>query len=90
MTVGDIMVSGSNTYDVVGSRLLSSYLFTRGTQETRATALHHVYTVAHLRQLLTDGGFTDIEQHGSPDGEPFEVGTGRLLLTAHRSDNQSS
>jgi SAM-dependent methyltransferase len=90
MTVGDITVSGSNTYDVVGSRLLSSYVFTRGTQETRVTALHHVYTTAHLRQLLTDGGFTDIEQHGGPDGEPFEVGTGRLLLTAHRSDNQSS
>jgi SAM-dependent methyltransferase len=84
MTVGDIEVSGANTYDVVGSRLLSSYVFTRGAQETRVTAIHHVYTVAHLRQLLTDGGFTGIEQHGGPDGEPFEVGTGRLLLTARR------
>jgi cyclopropane fatty-acyl-phospholipid synthase-like methyltransferase len=84
MTVGDITVSGSNTYDVANSRLLSSYVFTRGTQQTRVTALHHVYTVAHLRRLLADGGFTDLEQYGGPEGEPFEVGTGRLLLTARR------
>ena len=51
----------------------------------QVTALHHVYTVAHLRRLLAAGGFTDIERYGGPDGEPFEVGTGRLLLTARRS-----
>lgn len=84
MTVGDITVSGSNTYDIANSRLQSSYVFTRGTQEVKVTALHHVYTVAHLRRLLVDGGFTDLEQYSGPDGEPFEVGTGRLLLTAHR------
>jgi len=90
MTVGDITVSGSNTYDVAGSRLLSSYVFNRGGQETRVTALHHLYTVAHLRQLLAEGGFTDVEQYGGLDGEPFEVGTGRLLLTAHRADRPSA
>lgn len=84
MTVGDITVSGSNTYDVAASRLLSSYVFTRGEQQVSVTALHHVYTVAHLRHLLLDRGFTDIEQYGGPGGEPFEVGNGRLLLTAHR------
>jgi cyclopropane fatty-acyl-phospholipid synthase-like methyltransferase len=84
ITVGDIKVTGSNTYDVAGSRLLSTYVFSRGAQQVTATALHHVYTVAHLRRLLVDGGFAGIEQHGGPDGEPFEVGAGRLLLTAHR------
>jgi SAM-dependent methyltransferase len=86
MTVGDITVTGSNTYDVAGSRLLSSYVFTRGAQQVKVTALHHVYTVAHLRQLLVDGGFADIKQYGGPNSEPFEVGTGRLLLTARRND----
>ncbi|HEX2805181.1 MAG TPA: hypothetical protein VHN80_03315 [Kineosporiaceae bacterium] len=82
MIVGDITATGSNTYDIANSSLLSSYVFTRGTQQVHVTALHHVYTVAHLRQLLADGGFTDIEQYGGPDGEPFKVGAGRLLLTA--------
>ena len=84
LTVGDIIVSGFNRYDVAGSRLLSRYVFTRGAQEVEVTALHHVYTVAHLRQLLADGGFTNIDLCGGPNGEPFEVGTGRLLLTARR------
>lgn len=87
MTGGDITVAASSTYDVAGSRLLSSYVFTRGTQEVKLTAVHHVYTVAHLRQLLVDGGFTDIEHCGGPDGKPFEVGTGRLLLTARRASS---
>jgi cyclopropane fatty-acyl-phospholipid synthase-like methyltransferase len=84
MVVGDITVTGSNTYDVAGSRLISRYVFTRGAERVAVTALHHVYTVAHLRSLLADGGFTDVEQYGGPDGEPFEVGGGRLLLTARR------
>jgi cyclopropane fatty-acyl-phospholipid synthase-like methyltransferase len=84
MVVGDITVTGSNTYDVSGSRLISRYVFTRGAERVAVTALHHVYTVAHLRSLLANGGFTDVEQYGGPDGEPFEVGSGRLLLTARR------
>jgi hypothetical protein len=43
--------------------------------------------VAHLRQLLVDGGFADVNQYGGPNSEPFEVGTGRLLLTARRNDH---
>ncbi len=82
---GDITVSGSNRYDVANSRLVSSYVFTRGGTQVSVTALHHVYTLAHLRQLLTGAGFVDIEHHGGPNGEPFEPGAGRLLLTAHRS-----
>jgi cyclopropane fatty-acyl-phospholipid synthase-like methyltransferase len=83
-TVGDITVSGSNRYDVANSRLVSGYVFTRGSTQVTVTALHHVYTLAHLRQLLTDAGFVDIEHHGGPDEEPFELGAGRLLLTARR------
>jgi cyclopropane fatty-acyl-phospholipid synthase-like methyltransferase len=88
MTVGDIAVSGSNTYEVASSRLLSRYIFTRGEQQVDVTALHHVYTVAHLRRLLADAGFVDIELHRGPDGAPFAVGDGRLLLTARRASPQ--
>lgn len=81
---GDITVTGSNTYDVAGSRLLSSYEFRRGAEEVRVTAIHHVYTSAHLGHLLVDAGFTDVRRYGDPDGGPFDVGSGRLLLTARR------
>ncbi len=85
MTFGDIVASGSNTYDVAGGRLLSEYVFTRGAEQKRVTAIHHVYTVAHLGRLLTDGGFADIERYAGPGGEPFALGCGRLLLTARRA-----
>ncbi len=84
MTAGDIHASGSNVYDVAGSRLVSHYVFTRGAERVEATALHHVHTVARLRAVLADGGFGDVELHSDPDGTPFRLGDGRLLLTARR------
>ena len=49
------------------------------------TAIHHLYTCAHLAQLLSDAGFTDIGFHGGTDGEPYELRSPRLLLTARRA-----
>ncbi len=49
------------------------------------TAIHHLYTCAHLSELLSDAGFTDIGFHGGIDGEPYELGSPRLLLTAGRA-----
>lgn len=88
MRTGDITLVATTEYDVAASHMLSRYHFTRGAQELRATAIHHVYTSTHLGHLLTEAGFTDIERYGTPDGGPFELGTGRLLLTARRAGNQ--
>lgn len=85
MVTGDITVTGSNDYDVAGSRLLSRYVFTRGEQVERVTALHHVFTSAHLGELLVEGGFTDVARYGGPDGAPFGLGSARLLITARRA-----
>ena len=82
MRTGDITVNATTEYDIAGSRLISGYHFIRGAEETRVTAIHHLYTCAHLRQLLTDAGFIDITVHGGTDGEPYELGSPRLLITA--------
>jgi SAM-dependent methyltransferase len=82
MRTGDITVDGTTEYDIARSRLISGYRFSRGSQLVEVTAIHHLYTVAHLGQLLTDAGFTDIERFGGIAGEPFVIGSGRLLLTA--------
>ncbi|MEU4539324.1 class I SAM-dependent methyltransferase [Streptosporangium sp. NPDC023825] len=86
MRTGDITVTATTGYDVARSRLISGYRFTRGAEELEVTAIHHVYTSAHLGQILTDGGFTGVERFGGPDGSPFEIGAGRLLLTARRAE----
>ena len=85
MQTGDITVQATTEYDVAGSRLISGYHFIRGSQETRVTAIHHLYTCAHLAQLLSDAGFTDVALHGGTDGEPYELGSPRLLVTARRA-----
>ncbi len=84
MRTGDITVEMSTEYDVAASRLVSRYRFTRGAERLTATALHHVYTSAHLGELLTDGGFADVQRYAGPDGAPYELGAGRLLLVARR------
>ena len=86
MRTGDITVEATTEYDVAGSRLLSRYHFTRGSEELKVIAIHHVHTSAHLGQLLTEAGFTDIRLYGGPDGAPYELGAGRLLLTAGRAE----
>ncbi|QFZ24564.1 class I SAM-dependent methyltransferase [Saccharothrix syringae] len=85
MTTGDITVLATGEYDVPGSRVLSRYRFTRGGEELDVTAIHHVYTVAQVVDLLSGNGFTDVELFGGPGGEPYGVGAGRLLLTARRT-----
>ncbi|MDQ2588071.1 class I SAM-dependent methyltransferase [Saccharothrix yanglingensis] len=85
MRTGDITVLATSEYDVVGSRILSRYRFTRDGQELDATAVHHVHTVAQVVDLLAATGFADVELFGGTGGEPHGIGSGRLLLTARRT-----
>jgi hypothetical protein len=41
-------------------------------------------TCGQLTGLLRSAGFTDIALFGGPDGRPYELGSPRLMLTAHR------
>jgi SAM-dependent methyltransferase len=84
MRTGDITVDALGEYDVAASRLLSRYTFRRGAEELTATAVHHVYTTGHLAELLDEVGFTVVGRFADPDGTPFTVGAGRLLLVAER------
>ncbi|MET7398871.1 class I SAM-dependent methyltransferase [Dactylosporangium sp. NPDC005572] len=84
MRTGDIEVEAVTSYDVTASRLLTTYTFRRGDERHTATAVHHVYTVGHLAELLAEGGFTVRERCAGPDGAPFTVGSGRLMLVAER------
>ncbi|MFI6513072.1 SAM-dependent methyltransferase [Streptosporangium sp. NPDC050855] len=85
MEAGGIVVTTTTGYDAARSVLLSRYHFRRGAEEFESTALHHVYTSAHLGGLLTEGGFVDVGLFGGPDDAPFGIGSGRLLLTARRA-----
>jgi SAM-dependent methyltransferase len=85
MHAGDISVEASAQYDVLGSRLLSHYRFQQRDAVVEATALHHVYTCAHLIALLEAAGFADVRCYDGLSGEQFRLGAGRLVVTAVRS-----
>jgi len=86
MSAGGIDVLASREYDVLTSRLITTYEFSRGTERVRVSAPYYLYTNAHLTALLTEAGFTDIERFGTVDGQPFTFGDRRMLLVARRAE----
>ncbi|GAA1589354.1 hypothetical protein GCM10009789_48760 [Kribbella sancticallisti] len=85
MSVGDITMEARREYDVLRSRAFSHYRFSRGDEAVDVTAVHYVLTCAQIAALLTEAGFVELEFFGGPDDTQYEVGSGRLLVTARRS-----
>lgn len=82
--LGDLLVLSENHYDPWESRLNIDYTFVRdGTIETRPTA-SYVFTAAELRRMLESAGFAVLAFHGSVMGEPYQLASPRLVITAQR------
>lgn len=84
MQVGDISASGSSTYDVERSRLVTAYEFARGDEVFRRSMAYFVYTSGHLGLLLEEAGFTDVGRWADAEGTPFTLGAHRMWVTARR------
>jgi SAM-dependent methyltransferase len=82
--LGDLMILSENRYDPWESRLNIDYTFVRGsTVETRPTG-SYVFTAAELRRSLEAAGFEALAFYGSVTGEPYQLGSPRLLIVASR------
>lgn len=82
--VDDILLLIESRYHAAESRLDNEYTFVQdGKIETRSSS-HWVYTVAEIRRLLDQVGLTTQALHGSLDGQPFQLGSPRLLLVAQK------
>jgi len=84
MEVGDILLLLEHHYAAADSRLETRYTFIRDGRAESRSSLHLVYTVAEIRALLSRAGLATIGLYGSTDGEPFELGSPRLLLVAEK------
>jgi hypothetical protein len=71
-------------YDAPRSRIVTEMEFTAPDCEPeRSAVVHHVYTVAELVRMLVQSGFSVDELLGDPaSGEPFELGSARLVVLA--------
>jgi SAM-dependent methyltransferase len=81
---GDLFIVSENRYDAAASRLDIDYTFIRdGTVETRPAA-SYVFTVAEIGRMLEDAGFEATALNGGLAGEPYQLGSPRLIITAKR------
>jgi len=71
-------------YDAVQGRLLQEATLERGGERQQGPISYGVYTVAELRRLFLEAGWSVVGMHGALDGRPFALGDPRLLIVAER------
>ena len=71
-------------YDAVEGRLRQEAVLERGDEREETSISYGVYTVAELRRLFHEAGWSVVGLHGALDGRPFTLGDPRLLLVAER------
>jgi SAM-dependent methyltransferase len=72
-------------YDALEGRLRQEAVLERGEEHEAGPISYGVYTVAELRRLFLEAGWTVLGLHGALDGRPFALGDPRLLIVAeHR------
>jgi len=82
---GDLFIVSENRYDAAASRLDIDYTFIRdGTIETRP-ASSYVFTVAEIGRMLESAAFEVLARHSGLAGEPYQLGSPRLIITARRT-----
>jgi SAM-dependent methyltransferase len=84
MEVAGIRFQAENRYDPVGGRVENRFTASRRDQCETRPAVHGLYTCRDICRMLEAEGFTDPEAFGSTAGEPFRIGSPRLLLVATR------
>lgn len=81
---GDIFMLSQNQYHPAEGRLDIEYTFIQGGDvETRLTS-SYVFTVAEICHMHADAGFETIELLGSTAGEPYQLGSQRLILISEK------
>jgi SAM-dependent methyltransferase len=82
--VGGIGFEAERSYDPLTVAMTSRYRFSRGSEAAERTARHLVFTLAELARLLVRCGFELEGTAGGFEGEPFALGSERLLAVARR------
>ena len=89
MSCGGITALLENEYDAARSVLVTHYTFLRGGHTEKRASEHRVYTVAELRRLLGEGGFTVRELYGAPFGTiektAFKFSDSQLYIVAQKT-----
>lgn len=86
--LGDLTILSENRYDARNSRLDIDYTFVRdgpiATKFETRPASSYVFTVAEIGRMLEAAGFEVATLNGGTAGEPYELGSPRLIIIATR------
>ncbi len=80
-----IRFEAENRYEPRSGYLENLFTATRDGRRESRPGRQRVFTCRELIEWLREAGFDEIEACGSPGGEPFALGSHRLLLSARRS-----
>ncbi len=82
--LGDMIVVSENRYHPEESRLDIDYTFIhQGNVETRPTS-SYCFTTSVIRRMHTEAGLDPVELLSSLRGDPYELGSPRLLLVSQK------
>ncbi len=82
---GDIQLLLSNRYEPTEGCVYTDYTFTRGDTIERRSNVHRVYTCRQVLEMLAEAGFADPVIFGGLEGEPFVIGSSRLVVVVTRT-----
>jgi len=82
--LGDMIMLSENQYHPAESRLDISYTFIQnGKVETRPASTY-CFTTAEICRLHVDAGLEVVELLASFAGDPYQLGSGRLILVSQK------
>ncbi len=87
--VGDFRFIEDNRYDPLEGRVETRYTIVRGDRTETKLGSHRVYAVNELVRMLDRAGLSTVELLGSPEGEPYAIGSPRLILFAETPSGSS-
>ncbi len=84
MLAGDILWLAQCHYEPGDGRIYIEYIWVSEGKIDRRPMSARLYSYREILGLLEDAGFSDLQSHGSLAGEPFRLGSNRLLIAGTR------
>lgn len=84
MELGDMVIMMERKYHAESSVLQSDYRITSKGETEYTTVWHYVYTLAEIRRLLFEAGFSHIEQYGGFDKSVYKLGDKQAYILAKK------
>lgn len=81
---GDIFMLSENQYHPAEGRLDIDYTFIRGGEVETRPSSSYTFTVAEICRMHSEAGLETLNLLGSTAGEPFQLGSPRLILISER------